>query len=81
MTTQPLLCYLKYYCLAVLKFDWIGLLKTIKYANLANFIALLGGKIKSEQMISGNMADILSNIYLAESIIWHHNNNGFIVHF
>ncbi len=47
---------------------------TIKYANLANFIAILGGKIKSEQMISGNMADILSNIYLAESLIWFHNN-------
>jgi acyl-CoA dehydrogenase len=46
-----------------------------KYANLSNFIALLGGKIKSEQMISGNMADILSNIYLAESVIWYHNNN------
>ncbi len=45
-----------------------------KYANLANFISLLGGKIKSEQMISGNMADILSNIYLAQSIIWYHNN-------
>lgn len=45
-----------------------------KYANLANFVSLLGGKIKSEQMISGNMADILSNIYLAESVIWYHNN-------
>ena len=45
-----------------------------KYANLANFVALLGGKIKSEQMISGNMADILSNIYLAQSVIWYHNN-------
>jgi acyl-CoA dehydrogenase len=49
---------------------------TKKYANLANFIALLGGKIKSEQMISGHMADILSNIYLAKSLIWYHNNNS-----
>ncbi len=49
---------------------------TKKYANLANFIALLGGKIKSEQMISGHMADILSNIYLANSLIWYHNNNS-----
>jgi acyl-CoA dehydrogenase len=47
-----------------------------KYANLANFVAILGGKIKSEQMISGHMADILSNIYLAESVIWYHNNNN-----
>jgi acyl-CoA dehydrogenase len=50
---------------------------TKKYANLSNFIALLGGKIKSEQMISGNMADILSNIYLAQSVIWYHNNTEF----
>ncbi len=47
-----------------------------KYANLSNFIALLGGKIKSEQMISGHMADILSNIYLAQSVIWYHNNKN-----
>jgi acyl-CoA dehydrogenase len=47
----------------------------VRFANLSNFVALLGGKIKSEQMISGNMADILSNIYLAESVIWYHNNN------
>ena len=48
-----------------------------KYANLSNFICILGGKIKSEQMISGHMADILSNIYLAKSIIWYHNNKEY----
>jgi acyl-CoA dehydrogenase len=47
----------------------------VRFANLSNFVALLGGKIKSEQMISGNMADILSNIYLAESVIWYRNNS------
>jgi acyl-CoA dehydrogenase len=46
---------------------------TIKFANLTNFIALLGGQIKSKQMISGSMADILSNIYLAYSLIWFHS--------
>lgn len=46
----------------------------VRFANLANFVALLGGKIKSEQMISGNMADILSNIYLAQSVEWYYNN-------
>lgn len=45
----------------------------IKYSTLANFIALLGGKIKQKQMISGNMADILSNIYLIHSVQWYHN--------
>jgi acyl-CoA dehydrogenase len=47
---------------------------TRKFANLANFVALMGGKIKSEQMISGAMADILSNLYLAQSVMWYHNN-------
>jgi acyl-CoA dehydrogenase len=45
-----------------------------KFSNLTNFIALLGGKIKKNQMISGNMADILSNIYLIHSILWFHNH-------
>lgn len=45
---------------------------TIKFSILSNFIALLGGKIKHKQMISGNMADILSNLYLGYSLIWYH---------
>ena len=45
---------------------------TLKFSVLTNFIALLGGKIKSKQMISGNMADILSNIYLGYSLVWLH---------
>lgn len=44
---------------------------TLKFSILANFIALLGGKIKSKQMLSGNMADLLSNIYLGYSLIWY----------
>lgn len=47
---------------------------TIKFSILSNFIALLGGKIKQKQMLSGNMADILSNIYLGYSLIWYHKN-------
>ena len=47
---------------------------TTRFANLANFVALMGGKIKSEQMISGNMSDILSNIYFCQSLIYYHNN-------
>ena len=38
------------------------------FANLSNFIALYGGKIKSKQFISSDMANILSNIYIAYSI-------------
>lgn len=47
---------------------------TLKFSILANFIALLGGKIKSKQMISGNMADVLSNIYLGYSLVWYHHH-------
>jgi len=46
---------------------------TARFSNLSNFVALLGGGIKSKQMISGLMADILSNIYLSYSLIWYHD--------
>ena len=48
---------------------------TLKFSILTNFIALLGGKIKSKQMISGYMSDILSNLYLGYSLIWYHHHN------
>lgn len=38
------------------------------FACLTNFVALKGGKIKGEQMISGAMADVFSNLYLAISV-------------
>ena len=47
---------------------------TLKFSILTNFVALLGGKIKSNQMISGNMADLLSNIYLGYSLVWYHHH-------
>jgi acyl-CoA dehydrogenase len=47
---------------------------TLKFSILSNFIALLGGKIKSKQMLSGNMADVLSNLYLSYSLIWYHHH-------
>lgn len=50
-------------------------LQTINFANLSNFIALLGGQIKSNQFLSGDMADIFSNLYLAYSIKWYNINN------
>ena len=48
--------------------------QTVDFANLSNFVALLGGAIKKNQSISGDMADILSNLYLAYSIIWYEDN-------
>ena len=50
-------------------------LQTMHFAGLANFVALLGGKLKSEQYISGSMADILSNLYLGHSIVWYEKHN------
>ena len=47
---------------------------TIKFSILSNFVALLGGKIKQKQMISGNMADVLSDIYLGYSLLWYHHH-------
>ena len=41
----------------------------IRFSNLSNFVALLGGKIKANQMISGNMADILSCIYMSHALL------------
>lgn len=48
----------------------------MKYANLVNFVALLGGGIKSKQHLSGLMADILSNLYLGYSVIWYDEHFG-----
>ena len=50
--------------------------QTIHFANLANFIALKGGKLKAEQSLSSDMADILSNLYLAHSVRWYEQNNN-----
>ncbi len=40
----------------------------IDFANLTNFVALKGGGLKAQQMLSGTMADIFSNLYLAISV-------------
>ncbi|MGI9554539.1 MAG: acyl-CoA dehydrogenase domain-containing protein [Vampirovibrionia bacterium] len=44
--------------------------QTRYFANLANFVALMGGAIKRDQFISGDMAQLMSNLYLAHSVIW-----------
>ena len=38
------------------------------FALLTNFVALKGGKLKQEQMLSGTMADIFGNLYLGISV-------------
>lgn len=46
----------------------------IDFATLTNFVALKGGSLKAEQMLSGTMADIFSNLYLALSVEFYHKN-------
>lgn len=48
--------------------------QVIKYAALVNFVALKGGRLKSEQMLSGLMADIFSNLYLVNGIKYSEKN-------
>ena len=38
------------------------------FANMTNIVSLMGGKLKKEQIISGHMADIFSNIYLGHAL-------------
>jgi acyl-CoA dehydrogenase len=49
-----------------------------KFSVLSSFIATKGGALKSKQMLSGDMADLLSNLYFMKSVIWydlHMNKN------
>ena len=48
--------------------------QTKDFANLSNFVALKGGKLKREQFLSGDMADILSNLYFAYAIRWYQDS-------
>lgn len=50
--------------------------QTIKFAHLANIVALKGGRLKKEQYCSSDMANIMSNLYMAHSIIWYHKNRN-----
>jgi acyl-CoA dehydrogenase len=50
-------------------------LLTMRFSNLSNFVSLMGGTIKKNQIISANMADILSNIYMAYSLLYFQNQN------
>ena len=50
--------------------------QTGKFAHLANIVALKGGGLKREQYCSSDMADIMSNLFLAHSIIWYHRNRN-----
>ena len=40
------------------------------FTNLVNIVSLQGGKLKKDQLLSGHMADIFSNLYMGYSLIY-----------
>lgn len=48
----------------------------VRFAALTNFVALKGGALKKEQQLSGDMADMFSNLYLAISVNYYQNKHG-----
>ena len=55
--------------------------QTMYFAHLSNVISIRGGKLKREQMLSGKMSDILSNLYLGHSVLWYHKQRNIPVDF
>ena len=48
--------------------------QTLHFACLSNFVALKGGAIKKEQSLSADMAEIMSNLYLAHCVKIYNEN-------
>lgn len=48
----------------------------LNFACLTNFVAIRGGAIKREQMLSGDMADVFSNLYLAIAVQYYQVHNS-----
>ena len=48
----------------------------INFATLTNIVALQGGKLKKSQMLSGDMADIFSNLYLISAVKYYHKQHN-----
>lgn len=42
----------------------------VTFANLCNIVALMGGSLKKEQVVSGLMADLFSQCYLSQAVLW-----------
>ena len=48
------------------------------FALTSNIALLMGGKIKTNEYISGRYADILSNIYMGYACLWYYEKNKHI---
>jgi len=45
-------------------------INTLMFSNLCNIVALMGGKLKQEQIISGLMADLFSQTYMGYGVVY-----------
>lgn len=52
----------------------------VTFANLSNLVALMGGALKKEQVISGYMADLFSQCYLSQAVLWDYDTRGLKSH-
>ena len=43
---------------------------TIMFSNVSNIISLMGGSLKREQVVSGLMADLFSQLYMGYSVLY-----------
>ena len=46
------------------------LVNTVMFSNITNIIAVMGGALKKEQIISGLMADLFSQLYMGHSVLY-----------
>jgi acyl-CoA dehydrogenase len=46
------------------------------FTNMVNVVSLMGGQLKKEQIISGHMADIFSNLYLGYALNYSFERNN-----
>ena len=47
-----------------------------RFANMVNVVSLMGGQLKREQILSGHMADVFSNIYLGYAVEYSFKRNN-----
>ena len=79
MISHTLKCYFSsLFTVTTFKGDQTSLLDKLNtnFSNMVNIVALMGGQLKKEQIISGDMADIFSNMYLGHALNYSFERNG-----
>ena len=80
MINHTLKCYFdSLLTVTTLKSDQNKVLNNLNtvFANMVNVVSLMGGQLKKEQILSGDMADIFSNIYLGHALSYTFDRYGF----